>query len=410
MAMDVRGNFVVAWSGRGIGDQHGIFMRRYDADGTPLTGELLVNTTVVGMQQRPAIAMTEEGSFTVAWSGNGVGDVEGVIFRRFAADASPLTGEVHANETTASRQDFASIATEPGGDLLVSWSSRGQNGADWDVLARRFDAQGRALGGEFRVNATESGRQIRSSAVAVATDQAIVAWESLTHDEIQLDVVGRSVSSAPPTAVQEFRINTTSPGNQAHVKLAAAPHGETLAVWQSGAPDGSGWDVKAQSFGANRQPDGEEISVNTVIVGPRSGHQRAPSVAMNDRTAIVAWSGRGREDRAGVFYTILNVTPSSPPINHPPNLTKPDDQTVVRGNELIVLATASDPDSPADRLTFSLDIDQRPEGATIDPDTGVFRWAPPANLAAGRYQVRILVTDDGEPPFADSETFSILVQ
>lgn len=409
VATDALGNFVVAWSGRGSGDRHGIFIRRFGADGLALGGELLVNTTVVGAQQRPAIAMTDDGSFAVAWSGNGVGDVDGVFLRRFAADGSPLTGEVRGNETITARQDFASIAVETGGDLLISWSSRGQNGADWDVLARRFDTQGQALGPEFRVNESESGRQIHSSAAAGVTGDTFVAWDSLARDGGQFDVVGQRVSSAAQAEGQEFQINTTAPGNQMNVKLAAAPHGETLGVWQSGVLDGSGWEVKGQAFGADGQADGVEFGVNTVIAGPRSGHQAAPSVAMNDHSAIVAWSGRGRQDRAGVFYAILNVTPSSPPINHPPNLAKPADQTVVRGNELIVSATASDPDSSADRLTFSLDVDQRPEGATIDPHTGVFRWTPPANLAAGRYQVRILVTDDGEPPFADSETFSILV-
>src|SRR5205823_125788 len=64
------------------------------------------------------------------------------------------------------------------GNYVVVWSSAGQDGDGWGVYGQRFDARGTALGGEFRVNSTTAGDQNRP-AVAVAPDGSfVVVWQS----------------------------------------------------------------------------------------------------------------------------------------------------------------------------------------------------------------------------------------
>ena len=69
--------------------------------------------------------------------------------------------------------------------------------------------------------------------------------------------------------------------------------------------------------------------------------------------------------------------------------------------ELSLTASASDPDVPAQTLTFSLDA-AAPPGATIDPATGMFTWTPTADQGPGEYPVTIRVSDDGAPNLADT--------
>ena len=64
-----------------------------------------------------------------------------------------------------------------------------------------------------------------------------------------------------------------------------------------------------------------------------------------------------------------------------------------------VAATASDPDVPADTLSFSLGGE--PVGAVIDPVTGVFTWTPTEAQGPGSYDITIRVTDDGTPSQID---------
>src|SRR5205807_2253325 len=57
-------------------------------------------------------------------------------------------------------------------------------------------------------------------------------------------------------------------------------------------------------------------------------------------------------------------------------------------------ATATDPDLPANTLTFSLS-GTVPEGAAIDASTGVFTWTPTEAQGPGDYTFQVRVTDDG---------------
>ncbi len=84
------------------------------------------------------------------------------------------------------------------------------------------------------------------------------------------------------------------------------------------------------------------------------------------------------------------------------------DQAVDEGEELMLELLAGDPDLPLQTLTFSLDPGA-PEGATIDPVTGVFAWTPSEPQGPGIHPVTVRVTDNGEPPLSDALTFAITV-
>lgn len=92
--------------------------------------------------------------------------------------------------------------------------------------------------------------------------------------------------------------------------------------------------------------------------------------------------------------------------NDPPALDPIDDRTVVEGGTLAFTVTADDP-NPGDVLTFILDPGA-PDGATIDPATGVFTWTPSDGLASATVTVR--VRDSANPALEDFERFTITVE
>ena len=99
-------------------------------------------------------------------------------------------------------------------------------------------------------------------------------------------------------------------------------------------------------------------------------------------------------------------------LNVAPVLGAIGNQTV---NELALLsftATASDADDPANTLSFSLASGTSgavPAGASIDPGTGVFSWTPTEAQGPGTYTFDVVVTDNGVPNLADSETITVTV-
>ena len=72
IARDADGDFVVAWQSYGQdGSGDGIYAQRYNADGSAAGGEFLVNTETSGNQFGPAIALDVDGDFVVAWQSVG---------------------------------------------------------------------------------------------------------------------------------------------------------------------------------------------------------------------------------------------------------------------------------------------------------------------------------------------------
>jgi hypothetical protein len=90
-------------------------------------------------------------------------------------------------------------------------------------------------------------------------------------------------------------------------------------------------------------------------------------------------------------------------VNVYPVLDPIGDQMVVVGETLTFTATASDPDMPAQTLTFSLG--GAPTGAQIDPATGEFNWDT-TGIVPGEFTFEVCVTD-GE--FNDCEEITVTV-
>jgi RHS repeat-associated protein len=94
-------------------------------------------------------------------------------------------------------------------------------------------------------------------------------------------------------------------------------------------------------------------------------------------------------------------------VNRPPVLAAIGDRSVEWGQLLSLTANASDPDLPANGLTFSLG--DAPAGASIDASTGLFEWTPAVAQAGATYDVTVRVTDDGTPALSDETTFQVQV-
>ncbi|WP_205880830.1 lamin tail domain-containing protein [Limisphaera ngatamarikiensis] len=94
--------------------------------------------------------------------------------------------------------------------------------------------------------------------------------------------------------------------------------------------------------------------------------------------------------------------------NRPPVLDPLPDRVVDEGQLLTFIATATDPDVPAQALRFSLEPGA-PEGATITTN-GVFSWLPLEAQGPGVYAIAVRVTDDGSPPLSDVRSFHVTVR
>lgn len=95
----------------------------------------------------------------------------------------------------------------------------------------------------------------------------------------------------------------------------------------------------------------------------------------------------------GLLQDTVSFLVSVVEVDDPPTFMPIDEPfRVALDGELAVQLTAVDPDIPASSITYRL-IDP-PEGATIDPVTGMFRYVPPQGSTAGRITINVLAEED----------------
>jgi hypothetical protein len=99
------------------------------------------------------------------------------------------------------------------------------------------------------------------------------------------------------------------------------------------------------------------------------------------------------QDYEDISVTVYEV--NLPPVLDPIGSKTADELTL-----LTFTATASDPDIPAQTLTFSLGAGA-PSGASINPSTGVFTWTPTEAQEPGIYTIRIIVSDSSLTDYED---------
>jgi hypothetical protein len=258
MAAD--GRFVVSWHSfsQDSAGSYGTYARLYAANGTPVTGELQVNTTTVGNQYSPRVAMDDSGAFVVIFhdESSNAGDLLG---QRYNAAGVAQGGNFLINTDTTVAHGFSDISVDGlTGNFVVVWT--GTDGGAEGVYGRRFSATGTAFGGVFQINT--SVNTFFDAKVSVASDGSFaVAWDADTAGST--NVMARRFAANGTALTGEIVANTYLTGRQYWGDVASAPDGRFVVAWESDLQDGSAGGVYTQVFDASGNKIGAETRVNT---------------------------------------------------------------------------------------------------------------------------------------------------
>jgi hypothetical protein len=102
----------------------------------------------------------------------------------------------------------------------------------------------------------------------------------------------------------------------------------------------------------------------------------------------------------------FNVTVNE--VNTAPVLAAIADKTVPQGGWVRFTNSVADLDLPANLLMFSLEAGA-PNGASLDPATGVFDWPLDDDVLASTNLIRVIVTDNGVPSLSATQSFTVVV-
>ena len=300
IAVDDAGNFVIVWASKDQdGNNWGIYAQRYDAGGAAQGTEFRVNTSTNKEQLGPSIAMDSSGDFVIAWSSKDQdGDNWGVYAKRFNANGAVQGGEFRVNTSTSKEQTAASVAMDDDGDFVVTWSSKDQDGDNWGVYAKRYNAAGLVQGSDFLVNTFTAKDQAFSSVGMDADGNFVVTWSSKDEDGDNWGVYAQRYDALGMAQGTAFQVNQSTAKEQMHSSVSLDVDGDFVITWSSKDQDGSGWGIYARQFDAA----GTAKTGETLVNGTTSGDQEYSSAAMDAQgNFVVAWSGNGPGDTEGVF-------------------------------------------------------------------------------------------------------------
>jgi outer membrane protein assembly factor BamB len=112
-------------------------------------------------------------------------------------------------------------------------------------------------------------------------------------------------------------------------------------------------------------------------------------------------------DAAGATNSSSFLLTVNAPVNHAPQFVQTPNQTNYVMTVITITNVATDSDSPAQTLTFSLV--SAPTNATINATNGVFTWTPTMAQGPSTNLISVSVTDNGVPPLSATNTFTIVV-
>lgn len=274
--------------------------QRFDTNGSSSGPQFQVNTFTTNLQINPAVAMHDDGRFLVVWESleSGTGDNDnGIHGQRYAADGSPLGGQFQVNAYTTSSQSNPAVSFDGTGAFVVTWesfaASPGNDTTASSILARRFDAAGNPIGGDFQVNTYTTDTQLLPDIAHTPTGEFIIAWTgggSTGNDTSATSINAQRYAANGDPLAGEFQVNTLTTFYQATPTLDTDAQGNFVMTWHGFATSGSDGStdtsIQARRFLANGDPSGAEFQVNTTT----TNYQRPAAVAVQtDGSFIVAW-------------------------------------------------------------------------------------------------------------------------
>ena len=402
------GGFVATWwSENQDGSGYAVIVRTFNDDGSPRSNEEILNVDVVGDQIRAHPTALPGGGFVAVWqsqkdgysenymqifdaSGARVGDPVRTDFEisdqffhnddclfinrdgnivftggtKLASGEYQLLSNVYdtSGNLLIEGQAASDVLTTPtetiesallaGGGHVTTWTGFDASGRG--VFAQIYDQNGAMLGGSFRVHNATNDWQMHQAVEALPDGGFVVTWDERSRDGSSWGVYGQKFDVNGSEIGDEFRVNTSTAGQQSYSDLVALPDGGFFAVWQDhDRSDGTEISVTGQQFNADGIKVGGEVSMNFDL----ADKQQHPDITLleNGKILVTFSQESGDTNAFGQIFDIIidgEVYVPSPVASNTISLDIDAALTDTDGSE-----------------TLSVTIEGMPEGAELSAGT-----------------------------------------
>jgi Ca2+-binding RTX toxin-like protein len=231
------GGWVTTWSalnGNG-GDGSDIYQQRYDQSGVKSGDETLVNSYTTGQQIEYATAALADGGWIVTWTSTEDVSSGGDIYQqRYDADGDPASLETRVNTATGDLQAESSVTALSDGGWLVTWSSSDGTYHIPSIHQQRYDETGAAVGGDTLVSTDSANGQGNPCVAALADGGWVVVWEAYNAQDGDGEGIFQQRYDADGNAIGgQYRITDNGTGDQRQPAVTALSDGGWVVSWTS---------------------------------------------------------------------------------------------------------------------------------------------------------------------------------
>ena len=243
------GGFVVSWFD--LYDHFSVKTQIYDASGAKIGGEITVDSGTEAAPL-PRIATFADGGFVLSWNND-----DTIWMRLYDAAGTPTAGRVQVS--APGQGILPDIAALKGGGYVVTWNDKA------DVRAQMFDAAGAKVETELLIDTQVSVFQTAPSIAALNDGGFVIAWPEFGAGSADGNIRAQAFDFAGVKIGAELSVNTNTSGDQSHQAIAALGDG-FVVTWADDSRtlgDTSSYSIKAQVYRAPVGTPGDDVFTAT---------------------------------------------------------------------------------------------------------------------------------------------------
>lgn len=278
------GGFVITWStvSSGIILFYTISAQRYDASSNPVGATFVVDSNGYA----PSVATLNDGGFVVIWNHEKSNTTYG---QRYDASSNPVGSEFGVNGGSSS------VASFNNGGFIVTFTAYEAYSFDLNIYGQRYDANGNAIGNKFIVNTSTDGTQSNSSVASLTDGGYVVVWTSevTLSNQTSSNIYGQRYDLNGNRVGTEFQVNTNTDRKQLNPTITSLTNGGFAVTWLDLAIDhdvNNTNKIKSQQYDALGNLVGSaQINLNSTINAP-SPDASFTVATLNNGELVVNWS------------------------------------------------------------------------------------------------------------------------
>ena len=275
-AMQEDGTIISVWTDSRNGSQN-VFFQRFTQLGMPIGGSVAVDPRPIdSYEYSPSIAVGLNGTFAITWSDYRGTSYYNIYCRLFDASGNPLDTAFRVDDYYDAGHEYSSITATDSGFAVVWYDYR--NG-DSDIYLQLLDTLGGLKGANVMVNGITTDYQYYPNAARIGQGFVVTWWDQRSGGQ---EIYARRYNANGDAIGTEFVVNDNSGYSRYEPKACGTDSGFTITWYDYG--NGFNYQIYVQRY----DTAGAAVGANYRVTDGTTDSY-SPTIAHRNGQTVVSW-------------------------------------------------------------------------------------------------------------------------